>query len=97
VDAPVDVMGTYIKAAFAKVASDTAFMDRLRTKGIPWAGVGKTIEAALPEVLEDRNKEAFKLVARFLNETFGERDKAWETKQQPKRDGTGMTPWVYLK
>jgi DNA helicase HerA-like ATPase len=96
VDAPVDVKETYTKAAFAKVAADPAFMDRIK-KGIPWAGVGKAIEAALPEVLENRNKEAFSLVVRFLNETFGERDKAWETRQQPKRDGSGMTPYVYLK
>jgi hypothetical protein len=32
-----------------------------------------------------------------LTETFGERDKGWETKKQPKRDGTGTTPWVYVK
>ena len=96
VDDPVDVKEIYAKAAFAKVAGDSAFMDRIK-KGIPWAGVGKAIEAALPEVLEDRNKEAFRLVVRFLNETFGERDKAWETRQQPKRDGSGKTPWVYLK
>jgi hypothetical protein len=96
VDAPVDVMGTYIKAAFAKVANDAALMDKLK-KGVPWAAIGKAIEAALPDVIENRNREAFKLIVRFLSETFGERDKAWETRSQPKRDGTGMTPWVYLK
>ncbi|HZV05037.1 MAG TPA: hypothetical protein VE999_08160, partial [Gemmataceae bacterium] len=96
VDTPVDIKETYTKAAFAKVAGDPAFMERVK-KGIPWAAVGKAIEAALPEILEDRNKEAFSLVVRFLNETFGEREKAWETRQQPKRDGSGMTPYVYLK
>ena len=81
VDAPVDVMATYIKAAFANLTSDTALMERIK-KGIPWAGIGKAIEDALPDVMENRNREAFKLVARFLTETFGERDKAWETKSQ---------------
>ena len=96
VDAPVDVMATYIKAAFAKVASNKVVMERIK-KGIPWAGIGSAIESALPDVMENRRNEAFKLIARFLTETFGDRDKAWETKSQMKRDGTGMTPWVYLK
>jgi hypothetical protein len=40
---------------------------------------------------------AYKLVPRFLAETFGERDKAWGTKRQPKREGSGTTTWIYLK
>jgi len=39
-------------------------------------------------VLDNRNKEAFKLVVRFLTETFGERDKAWETPSRPEMDGS---------
>ena len=45
-----------------------------------------------------RNQMAYKLVPRFLTETFGEHDKDWETKKQPKKDGSGgMTAWVYVK
>jgi hypothetical protein len=40
---------------------------------------------------------AYKLVPRFLAETFGDRDKGWETKKQPKKDGSGTTTWVYVK
>jgi hypothetical protein len=97
VEAPVDVMATYQKAAIAKVASDTTFMDRIRRSGIPWMGVVSALENALPDVVADRNDMAYKLVPRFLTETFGERDKGWETKKQPKKEGSGTTTWVYVK
>jgi DNA helicase HerA-like ATPase len=97
VDAPVDVMATYTQAAIAKVAADKTFTDRLRSNGMAWYGIVKALEQALPDVLENRNNEAFKLVPRFLTETFGDRDKAWETKKQRKKDGSGDTTWVYIK
>jgi hypothetical protein len=97
IDAPVDVMETHSKAAIAKVASDTAFIDRIRRSGIPWMGIVSALESALPDVVADRNEMAYKLVPRFLTETFGERDKGWETKKQPKKEGSGMTTWVYVK
>jgi hypothetical protein len=97
VEAPVDVMEIYAKAAIAKVANDTAFIDRIRKNGIPWRGVVAALEEALPDVVADRNNRAYNLVPRFLTETFGERDKGWETKKQPKKEGSGMTPWVYVK
>jgi hypothetical protein len=96
-EAPVDVMETHAKAAIAKVASDTAVIEKLRKNGMTWRGVVAALEEALPDVVADRNNRAFNLVPRFLTETFGERDKGWETKKQPKKDGSGMTPWVYVK
>ena len=80
-----------------RVASDSAFIDRIRGFGVPWAAIVKKLEDALPELLDERNQEAFKLVPRFLTETFGERNKAWETKKQQKKSGPGMTTWVFLK
>jgi DNA helicase HerA-like ATPase len=97
VNAPVDVMGAYADAAIAKVASDTALLNRIKTSGIAWFGIVKALEDALPEILDNRNNEAFKLVPRFLTETFGERDEHWETKTKPKKDGQGTTLWLYAK
>jgi hypothetical protein len=98
VEAPVDVRETHSRAAIAKVASDTAFIDRIRKHGIPWMGIIVELQNALPDVIADRNELAYKLVPRFLTEKFGERDKAWETKRQAKRDGSGGTAlWVYVK
>lgn len=96
-EAPVDVREAYSRAAIAKVASDKTFMDRIRKNGMPWRGVVVALENALPDVVADRNDMAYKLVPRFLTEMFGEHNKGWETKQQPKRDGNGTTPWVYVK
>jgi hypothetical protein len=96
-EAPVDVRESYSRAAIAKVAGDTAFMDRIRKNGIHWRGVVDALEKALPDVVADRNKMAYDLVPRFLTEMFGERNVGWETKPQPKRDGKGTTPWVYVK
>ena len=97
-EAPVDVMDTHKKAAIAKVASDKALIERIRKNGIPWKGIVDALEQVLPDVLADRNKVAYDLVPRFLTETFGERDKGWETKKQPKKDGSGtMVVWVYAK
>jgi uncharacterized protein len=96
-DEPVDVMEEYAKAAIATVAANTTFMERVKKSGMTWRGVTAALEEALPDVIADRNDMAYKLVPRFLTETFGERDKAWETKRQPKKDGSGTTPWVYVK
>lgn len=97
VDRPVDVMGTYAEAAIAKLAGDTAFVSRIRTSGVPWFDIIKALEEALPDVLDNRNSEASKLVPRFLNETFGARNTAWETKNEPKKGGSGTRLWVYIK
>jgi len=96
-DAPVDVMATYTNAAIAKVATDTAFIERIRRSGIPWMGIVSALENALPDVVADRKDMAYQLVPRFLTETFGERDKTWKTEKQRKKDGSGTTTWVYLK
>src|SRR5262245_25236210 len=64
----------------------------------PGSVVLLVLENALPDVVSDRNDRANKLVPRFLTETFGERDKAWETRKQPKKDGSGkMVLWVFVK
>jgi hypothetical protein len=88
-------METYAKAANAKLGSDTIFIDRIRKNGIPWRRIVAELEKALPDVVADPNERAYKLVPRFLSETFG--DQGWETKRQPKKDGSGMTRWVYVK
>jgi hypothetical protein len=98
VEVPVDVMETYSKAAIAKVASDTALIERIRKSGIAWKGITAALEEALPDVVADRSSMAYNLVPRFLTETFGKRDEGWETKKQPKKDGSGqMTTWIYVK
>jgi hypothetical protein len=96
-DAPEDVLATYQSAAIARVAGDKQFIDRIHGNGIPWAGLVEALEKALPAVLDDRNKIAYELVPQFLNQTFGERGKGWDSEKRPKKSGSGMTTWVVLK
>jgi hypothetical protein len=97
VDPPEDVFATYQKAAIKRVADDKPFIARIRASGIPWMGIVDALGKALPDVLNDRNGIAYNLVPQFLNETFGERSKGWDTEKRPKKTGTGTTTWVILK
>jgi hypothetical protein len=60
-------------------------------------GVQSPLKEALPDVLNDqeRNDIAFKLVTRFLDETLGK--KKWKTEKRPKVSGGGMTTWIVLQ
>ena len=75
----MDVVATYTKAAIAKVAGDREFTDRIRTRH-PVDGDRHRLENALPDVVADRHDMAYKLVQRFLTETFGEARKAGKPK-----------------
>jgi hypothetical protein len=96
-DTPEDVFATYTKAAIKNVASDKQFIDRVRNHGIPWMGVVDALEKALPDVLDDRNNIAYTLVPQFLEETFGERGKGWDTEKRQKKTGSGTTTWIIVK
>lgn len=89
-------MRAYADAAIAKVKSDSAWIDRIRTRGMHWRGIIEKIAKALPDLLDNRKDEANKLVPRFLNETFGDRGRAWETRNQPSQSGSGTTCWVHI-
>lgn len=66
-DAPEDVLVTHSQAAINTVSKDTALIDRIRKSGIPWMGVLKALEEALPDVLDDRHNVAYGLVPQFMN------------------------------
>jgi len=96
-DTPEDVFATHTRAAIKKVATDKQFIDRVRSLGIPWMGIIDALEKALPELLDDRNTIAYNLVPQFLEETFGERGKGWDSEKRPKKSGSGTTTWVVVK
>ena len=60
-------------------------------------GIVHELEEALPNVLNDRNQIAYNLVPQFLNDTFGERGKGWDSEKRPKKTGSGTTTWVVIK
>jgi hypothetical protein len=96
VNQPEDALATYQQAAVMKVARDKAFIARIQAKGIPWRGIVDALEKALPEILVDRNKIAYDLVIRFLNETFGEQGKGWYIENRSSKSGPGTTKWVVV-
>ena len=94
-EAPEDVLKTYSKAAIATVAQDKLLLDRIRGNGVPWRGVIESLEKALPDVLDDRNKIANDLVRQFMDELFGKGK--WQTERRQSKSSTGMTTWLISK
>ena len=94
-DSPEDVLVTHSQAAINTVSKDTALIERIRNSGIPWMGVLKPLEDALPDVLDDRNSIAFGLVPQFMDEVFGAG--SWDTEKRPRQSGSGTTTWIVLK
>lgn len=92
-----DVSEMYINSAIETFKNDTTTIERIKQNGWPWMGILKVLENGLPDVIDqqERNKFAYRIVPRALNEVFGEGN--WDTERRPKRDGSGMTPWVILK
>ncbi|NJD04089.1 MAG: DUF87 domain-containing protein [Ruminiclostridium sp.] len=97
VEEPQDVFETYIVSAIETFMNDITRMERVRQNGLPWMDILKVIENALPDVIDqqERNRVAYGIVPRALNEVFGEGN--WDTDKRPKRDGSGMTTWVVIK
>ncbi len=97
IEEPEDVFAIYIASAIDTFKNDTTTIGRIKQNGLPWMGILKVIENALPDVIDqqERNKFAYSIVPRALNEVFGEGN--WETERRPKRDGSGMTAWVVIK
>jgi hypothetical protein len=97
VEAPADVYAMYTSAAIRKVAADKALLEKLKTeKGVPWMGVQTPLKEALPDILDDRERNdiAFKLVTRFLDEVFGKGK--WRTDRRTKVSGVGTTAWIVV-
>ena len=73
---------------------DSAFLNRLKTEGVPWRGVVQQIEDALPDEIEGKNRLAYYLVRTVLDNILGEQNKGWRSERRPSRDGTKNVTWV---
>ena len=66
----VDMMkNLYAQLAINAVTKDEQFLNRLKTQGWYWRGIIQQIEEALPEVMDDQNKNSIanSLVPLVLN------------------------------
>ena len=95
-DEPEDVFETYAQAAIRKVKQDQALLKKIREGGETWVNVRNALALALPDVIENREDEAHKLVPRFLDETFGKGK--WDKERRPSKSKSGeTTAWIVLK
>jgi hypothetical protein len=97
IDEPDDVYERYLVSAIETFKNDVTTIGRIKHNGLPWMGILKVLENALPEIIDerDRNKIAYNNVRRALNEVFG--DGNWDTEKRLKRDESGSTTWVVIK
>jgi len=97
-DEPVDVFERYASAAIENVRRRNDLLDRIRRNGMPWKGVQMELFGALPKVLDEqeRDKLAYRLVPRAMNELFG--NERWETERRPSKSKVGgLTTWIVVK
>ncbi len=92
-DEPEDALATYQSAAIRAVQEDEAFIERIRERGVPWRGVLERIKEELPDVMEDRDDVAYRLVPQAMTSIFGEN--GWDTDKRPSASVAGrFTTWV---
>ncbi|RWE31607.1 MAG: DUF87 domain-containing protein [Mesorhizobium sp.] len=88
----VDAKATIEAVTITRLRENRQIMDRLQgDAGMPWGGIIATLEAGLPETLDDKTQVAHGLVPRAMDEIFG-RDK-WETYKHPSSHKT----WIRRK
>lgn len=95
-DEKQDSLATYKNAAIRKFRSDEDLLNRLQGKGVPWRGVLEKLKNFLPDVLDDRENIAHRLVPEAMSATFGKQDSGWRTDIRPAKGGTGTTTWVVV-
>ncbi|MCD1293521.1 ATPase [Methanocella sp. CWC-04] len=93
----IDIMESYFLAAIDTLKADKELIDNIRKFGIPWKGIQVRIKDALPDIIENEERErlAFTRVSRALNEIFGEGK--WDTERRPRKSGSGYTTWIIVK
>lgn len=97
IDETIDVMETYISSAIEAFRKDVTSIERIKRDGMTWRGIVAILENALPEVIDqrERNRVAFNFARNALNEVFGEG--VWDTEKRSKVGGSGITTWVVIK
>jgi hypothetical protein len=96
-DETIDVMETYISSAIEAFRNDITSIERIKRDGMTWRGIVAILENALPEVIDqrERNRVAYNFSRNALNEVFGEG--GWDIEKRPKVCGSGLVTWVVIK
>lgn len=70
------------RRAIEALARNEAFMEGVRSNGIPWGVVIGMLKEALPSTLSDRDSIAYNLVPTAMNTILGQKEKAWTTERK---------------
>ena len=93
----IDMLQAVTQVAIQTVKNDAEFFQRLSTEGMHWRGVVQKIEEALPDVLDqqEKNRLAYSLVPTVLNNLLGEQNIGWKNESRPSR-GSEKKPVTWI-
>jgi uncharacterized protein len=86
-------------AVLGRMRADRELGERLRRHGeVPWLGVQRAIERALPPgSVPDPEHWAQRMVPAALDRLYGPQDEAWRIERRPKKDDPSRTvAWVVI-
>ena len=86
---PVDYLRS-IEARVIHKFTESHWKDRVQADGAAWGGLKAFFLEVLPEGLDNRDKLAYQMVPKALNQIFGQQDSGWHTFKNPS---TGAN-WV---
>lgn len=94
----VDLYNDYISGAIDKLRNSTDVIEKIKRNGVPWREVSSFLEGALPEFIDqrERNSMAYNNTRRAMDEIFGMG--SWETEKRPSKSKLGTTTtWIVTK
>ena len=96
----IDIMDIYVRKAVKNLSQDVEFMDKIKSKGIPWIEIQKRIGQVQVGVTDEdeRFQQAYRLVSIVMNAlSGGKQDDKWiSEKRESKRRPGSMTTWVKI-
>jgi len=82
----LDPLRTAQDRAIATLQSDPVLVDQLTTTGVPWGVIAGRLREALPQHLDDRDRIAFSMVVKAINQILGgNKDEVWYTERRGAR------------
>ena len=79
-----------------QIAADGELLRKIEKNGLPWMGVRKALEDALPDILEDRGDLAHNNTSRAMDEILGAG--GWDTERRDSKSQPGrQTTWIVKK
>lgn len=86
---PVDVMANIEQRAIEALQADSNLMGKIASsEGTAWGSIKAYFLEHLPMHLDDRDRLAYQLVKKAMDQIYGPQDHSWETYRNPQRNNT---------